>query len=448
MSQAADVCVVGAGPAGLAAAARLAEHGLEVLLLDEQPRPGGQYFRQASSAVRAAVSEHRPEGRALIARAEQAGVRVRPDTTVWGVADDNRTLLTWHPDRGIDLVAAPHLLVATGATERALPFPGWTSPRVTTVGFAQHLAAEGVPIGARVLVAGSGPFLLAVACALVKLGAEVAAVLEAGTPYRPDRATAAVLRHPARVAEFLHYRAQLTRARVPIRPGRRIVAAAETGSGLHVSTEGPRGRRESWDVDVLCVGYGFRAQVDLLRLLGAATTTDPASGDEVVVVSPDGATNTDGVWAAGEVSGIAGAACAEAEGAIVAAGILAAHGITLDVAGERRVVARACAFAAAMTARYPRAADLTAQVTARLPDDSVVCRCESVTAGTVRAGAGQVGSDLDAVKAATRAGMGPCQGRECAPAVAALCGAPSTAFTARSPLRPIPLGAIAAGVPT
>jgi D-hydroxyproline dehydrogenase subunit alpha len=447
MSEAADVCVAGAGPAGLAAAARLAEHGLEVLLLDEQPRAGGQYFRQVAPAVRADVGEHRPEGRALIARADEAGVRVRSDTTVWGVADDGRALLTWHPDRGVDLVAAPHLVVATGATERTLPFPGWTSPRVTTVGLAQHLAGEGVAIGTRVLVAGSGPFLLPVACALTDLGADVVAVLEAGTPYRPDRAAAIVLRYPARLAEFLGYRARLARARVPIRAARQIVAATETASGLHVMAEGRSGR-EAWDVDALCVGFGFRPQVDLLRLLGAATMVDPESGDEHVVVSPDGATDVDGVWAAGEVSGIAGAACSESEGAVVAAGILARHGITVDVTGERRAVARTRGFAAAMSARYPRALELAAHATARLPDDSIVCRCESVTAGAVRSVVSQVGRDLDAVKAATRTGMGPCQGRECAPAVAALCGASSTAFTARSPLRPIPLGAIAAGVPT
>jgi D-hydroxyproline dehydrogenase subunit alpha len=447
MSQAADVCVVGAGPAGLAAAARLAEHGLEVLLLDEQPRAGGQYFRQVAPAVRADVGEHRPKGRALIARAEAAGVRVRSGTTVWGVADDGRTLLTWHPESGIDLVAAPHMVAATGAIERTLPFPGWTSPRVTTVGLAQHLAGEGIPIGKRVLVAGSGPFLLPVACALTDRGADVVAVLEAGRPYRPDRATIAVLRYPARLAEFLSYRTQLARARVPIRTARQIVAATETASGLHVIAEGPSGR-DAWDVDAICVGFGFRPQVDLLRLLGATTIVDPASGDQRVLVSLDGATDVDGVWAAGEVSGIAGAACAESEGAVVAASILAVHGIALDVTGEHRAVARARGFAAAISARYPSAVELAAHATARLPDESIVCRCEAITAGAVRSVASQVGRDLDAVKAATRIGMGPCQGRECAPAVAALCGASSTAFTARSPLRPIPLGAVAAGVPT
>jgi pyruvate/2-oxoglutarate dehydrogenase complex dihydrolipoamide dehydrogenase (E3) component len=442
-----DACVVGAGPAGLAAATRLAENRLNVVVLDEQPRPGGQYFRQVASAVAAEVGEHRPAGRALVVRAVAAGVRMRSSTTVWGVADDGRTLLTWHPEYGIDLIAAPHIIVATGATERALPFPGWTSPRVTTVGYAQHLATEGVPVGSRVLVAGSGPFLLSVACSLIDCGAQVAAVLEAGTPYRPDRAAATMLKYPARLAEFVGYRSRLARARVPIQSGRRIVSAVETAAGLAV-VHGGRSGYETCDVDVLCIGYGFRAQVDLLRLLAAATTIDPASGDEVVVTSPDGATDADGVWAAGEVSGIAGAACAEAEGAIVAAGILARHGIVLDVDAERATVARARAFATAMGARYPAARTLATRAAAQLSDDDIVCRCESITAGAIRSATDHSGNDLDAAKAATRAGMGPCQGRECGPALAALCGAASTTFTPRSPIRPIPLDAIAAGAPS
>ena len=184
-----DVCVVGAGPAGLTVAAGVAEHGLRVVLLDEQPRPGGQYFRQTSPDVRAVAGEHRPAGRALIDRAVAAGVQLRTATTVWGVADDGHSLLTYSavgPDDSVDVVSATHVVVATGATER-LPFPGWTSPRVATVGYAQHLASEGVAVGSRVLVAGSGPFLLPVACSLVERGASVLAVVEAGRPYRFDR---------------------------------------------------------------------------------------------------------------------------------------------------------------------------------------------------------------------------------------------------------------------
>jgi NADPH-dependent 2,4-dienoyl-CoA reductase/sulfur reductase-like enzyme len=449
MTETVDVCVVGAGPAGLAAAARAAEHGLRVVLLDEQARPGGQYFRQVSPAVAATAGVHRPAGHALIARAIAAGVQVRTGTTVWGVADDGHSLLTYEygrPDAGIDVLGARHAVIATGATERSLPFPGWTSPRVTTVGYAQHLAAEGVPVGARVLVAGSGPFLLPVACSLLMRGARVLAVIEAGRPYRLDRRAPAALRHPARLAEFARYRARLARARVPIRSRARVVSSSESSDGLEVAVAGPHtGNRRTYAVDALCIGFGFRAQVELLRLLGVRTVVDRTTGDEIVSPSADGSTGVAGVWAAGEVSGIAGAACAQAEGEVVAAAILAAEGKPVDVAAERATVARARRFAATMNARFPTPRSLADAAISLLPDDALVCRCESITAGRIRAAVRCAGADLDAAKAATRAGMGPCQGRECAPALAALCGATSTAFTPRSPLRPIPLAAIAAG---
>lgn len=445
-----DVCVVGAGPAGLTAAARVAEHGLRVLLLDEQPRPGGQYFRQTSPDVRAVAGEHRPAGRALIDRVVAAGVQMRTATTVWGVDDDGHSLHTYSavgPNGSVDVVRATHIVVSTGATERALPFLGWTSPRVTTVGYAQHLASEGVSIGSRVLVAGSGPFLLPVACSLVDLGARVLAVLEAGRPYRFDRRALGTARYPARLAEFAHYRTRLARARVPIRSGQQVMRASESSDRLDVVVAGGRGApTATYEVDTLCIGYGFRAQVDLLRLLGVRTVSDPGSGDELVPPTTDGSTGVPGVWAAGEVSGIAGAACARAEGESVAAGILSTEGIVVDVRRERKSVAGAREFAAAANARYPTARELAAAAVAALPDEALVCRCESVTAGRIRAAAAHAGADPDAAKSATRAGMGPCQGRECAPALAALCGAASTAFTARSPLRPVPLGAIAAGI--
>ena len=450
MTESIDVCVVGAGPAGLVAAARAAEHGLRVLLLDEQPRAGGQFFRQVSAAVAAVAGEHRPAGRALIERAIAGGVQLRIGTTVWGVADDGRSLLTYRPEGpagSVDVITARHVVVATGATERVLPFPGWTSPRVTTVGYAQHLAAEGVPVGARALVAGSGPFLLPVACSLLDRGARVVAVVEAGRPYRFDGRAFATFGHPARLAEFARYRARLARARVPIKSAHRVVAAAESAGGLDVLVAGstPTASR-TYAVDALCVGFGFRAQVDLLRLLGVHTVTDAATGDPIVPPSADGSTGVPGVWAAGEVTGIAGAACAQAEGDVVAAGILAAEGIAVDVNAAREVVTRARSFAELTARRYPPARDLAADAVAALPDDVLVCRCESVTAGRIRAARPCAGADLDAIKSATRAGMGPCQGRECAPALAALCRTAGTAFTPRLPLRPIPLGAIAAAV--
>ncbi|MCU1657723.1 MAG: FAD-binding protein [Pseudonocardiales bacterium] len=442
-----DVVIVGAGPAGLSAATVIAENDRSVVVIDEQPRPGGQYYRQQSAAVIATHGVHRAEGAALIERARRAGVQFRSGVSVWGVDDDRRTLLVSAADgTSIRRHLAPRIVVATGATERALPFPGWQLPAVTTVGYAQHLCAEGVRVGARVLVAGSGPFLLSVACSLVGVGVDVVAVLEEGTPYRPRAAGWKVAGHPQRLREFAAYRARLAAARVPVRSGRRVVSAEETADGLRV-VEGPTvgtGRARQHTVDALNVGFGFRPQIDLLRLLGCGTRIDALSGDEVAVVDVDGATDLDGVWAAGEVTGIAGAPSALAEGLVVGAAVLRSLGAPLPegLAAARRDVSRARAFASTLGRLYPAPRDLAALAAASLGDDALVCRCESVSAGQVRA-AQFGGTDLQAVKAATRAGMGLCQGRECAPAVSALCGSPTAAFTVRPPLRPILLAAVA-----
>jgi NADPH-dependent 2,4-dienoyl-CoA reductase/sulfur reductase-like enzyme len=432
-----DVAIIGAGPAGLSAAVRLAEHGRRSVVIDEQPRAGGQYFRQHSAAVTASVGENRPAGARLIARAVSAGVEFRLGTSVWGVDDDGRTLLLCTGD-SIQRLVATNIVVATGAVERSLPFSGWQSPRVVTVGYAQHLAGEGVRLGDRVLVAGSGPFLLSVACSLADLGVAVAAVLEAGRPYRPSRASVRALAHPERVREFVGYRTRLARARIPVRSGRWVVRAEERPTGLRVieAHTGDGGTSATHEVDAVCVGYGFRPQIDLLRLFGCATRTDDASGDDVVIVDGCGATSTPGIWAAGEVSGIGGVHVALAEGDLVAQAIL---GVPARLTAATR---RTRAFAGVLDALYPSPRELAAQAVRVLPDDATICRCEAVTASTVRA-ATYVGQDLQAVKASTRAGMGPCQGRECAPGVAALCGNSAAAFAVRSPLRPVRLSAIA-----
>ena len=439
-----DVCVVGAGPAGLSAATALAERAVSVVVVDEQPRAGGQYYRQASADVVAAHRGHRPEGARLVARAERAGVRFRLGTSVWGVGDDGHTLLL-ATDNGsaVQRLVAGKIVVATGAIERSLPFSGWQLPRVSTVGYAQHLANEGVRIGGRVLIAGSGPFLLSVACSLVALGVEVVAVLEEGTPYRPRRVSLRAARNGARLREFASYRLRLAGAGVRVRSGRRVVGAREEGAQLRVVTAavGP-GTPSEYLVDSLCMGYGFRPQVDLLHLLGCDTRADPFSGDEFVVVDSAGATSVPGVWAAGEVGGIAGVDVALAEGAVVAAAVL--HDLGIDPRpGSAPPKLGPRAGAAAVAALYPAPRELAARAAAALPDDALVCRCESVSAGAVRAAA-RAGGDIHTVKSATRAGMGPCQGRECAPGVAALCSSDASAFTARLPLRPVPLSAIAA----
>ena len=264
-----DVAVVGGGPAGLAAAAQLGQAGADVVLIDEAARLGGQYFKRRHGAVLAAHGDYRPEGTRLIAAAHAAGVRSLPGRLVWGIGDDGRTLLTAGLTAGDPLAITPRAcIVATGAYERSIPFPGWQLPGVVTPGHALHLAScDLVPLGQRVLIAGTGPFLLAAACAVLRAGGGVVAVAEMNRPYAPGAAALAAGRYPARLAELAGYAATLARHRVPVLQGYRVTAAAGDGRVREVALDGPRARRCT--VDALAVGFGFRPATELLRLLGA-----------------------------------------------------------------------------------------------------------------------------------------------------------------------------------
>jgi D-hydroxyproline dehydrogenase subunit alpha len=467
-----DVAVVGGGPAGLAAAAQLGRTGADVVLLDEAPSLGGQYFKRRQGAVLAAYGDYRPAGSALIEAVRRAGVRCLAGRLVWGVDDDGTTLLTADAVSGAGLAITPRAcLVATGAYERAVPFPGWQLPGVVTPGYALHLATcDRVALGQRVVVAGTGPFLLAAACAVLQAGGGVAALVELNRPYRPGIAALTAARFPARLRELAGYAATLARHRVPVLQGRRVLAAEGDGHVRQVLI-GPRALARAGDaamspaevartrrvaVDGLAVGFGFRPATELLRLLGADTDQDEL-GDVFPRLDALGRTSVPGLYAAGEARQIAGLRAALAGGQLAAAAIAADLGLPAPPAGPGPSAATRLAAErrfAALTARlYP----VTPADCVAMPDDTLVCRCEGVRAAELRR-AGALGrNDLNAVKAATRAGMGPCQGRQCGTAAMALFasasargapGAPVTtpaavaAFAARMPVKPVPITAV------
>jgi thioredoxin reductase/bacterioferritin-associated ferredoxin len=410
-----------------------------VVLIDEAARLGGQYFKRRHGAVLAKYGDYRPEGTRLIAAVHESGVRVRPSRLVWGVDDDGRTLLTASLSQGEPLAVTPRaIIVATGAYERVIPFPGWQLPGVVTPGHALHLATcDLVPLGQRVLVAGTGPFLLAAACAVLRAGGGVLAVAELNRPYTPSRAALAAVRYPARLAELAGYLATLARHRVPIWPSCRVMAAA---GGERVSEV--RLNNRTITVDALAVGYGFRPATELLRLLGADTTQDEL-GDVYPRLDPAGRTSVPGVYAAGEVTQIAGVRAALAGGRLTAAAVAADLGLPLT---EPKTAATRLAAERRFAALTGRLFPVTPEDLARMPDHTMVCRCEGVTAAELRRAAAAGRHDASAAKAVTRAGMGPCQGRQCGAAAAALIGAaagqPAPAFTARMPVKPVPVSAL------
>jgi len=419
-----DVAIVGGGPAGLAAATSAVRGGARVAIVDAGPRLGGQYWR------------HRPGAEpAELWRARCAADHL-PDRPVW-FAEPGFAL---HTPGGV--VEADRVVLATGAHDRSLPFPGWTLPGVVTVGGAQALLkGHGVLVGRRIVVAGAGPFLLAVAAGLVPAGADVVGVFEAGRPRGYARHPRAIT--PAKLAEGARYAAVLARHRVPYRSGHVVVAAHGTDAVEAVTVARFGGGRERRiEADALAISYGFTPQVELAVALGCDTRLD-ADGSLVVTVDDDQHTSVPGVYAAGEITGVGGAALAQLEGTI-AGGAVTGRPADPRTKGQRRSARR---FAVAMhdVHRPPVWID-------RLDDDTLICRCEEVPYRGVRQAVELGGTDTRAVKLLSRAGMGWCQGRICGPAVACLTahlnGRPVTdadlaAFANRPIAQPTTLGNLA-----
>ncbi|WP_351231046.1 FAD-dependent oxidoreductase [Streptomyces sp. NPDC002133] len=470
-----ELAVVGAGPAGLAAAVTAAALGLRVTLLDAGERPGGQFYRHPAPGLRAARPEalhHQWQAFARLERglrAHMASGRIRqlPAHHVWTVLPEEAPQ-TGEPggtpcrrlhavaghggDESAVTVRARTVLIATGAYERQLPFPGWTLPGVVGAGGAQAMLKSGLVLpGKRIVVAGSGPLLLAVAGSLAAAGAAVPAVVEAAAYPAYARHLPALVRNPAKLAEgavhggvlFRHGVRLLTRHAVTEAHGSDRVEAV-TVTRLDRDWLPVSGSARRIPCDALAVGHGLVPQLELATGLGCATRRS-ADGTAVLDLDDEQRTSVPGVWSAGETGGIGGAELALAEGELAALSVARAlHGTPRP---RRAAVLRARrdrlrAFAEVMAAVHRPGPGWTAW----LDDTTQVCRCEEVPAGLIREAAGQLGAhDARTVKLLTRAGMGWCQGRMCGPAVACLAGeepAPD-----RRPLScPVPLNQLA-GLP-
>lgn len=448
-----DLLIVGGGPAGLAAAIEARRTGLRVLLVDERPTLGGQIFKQPGFLVRDhhGLGRDHERGRSLIAEVERSGAEIRLRTTCVALGAGEAVLV----EDGLPArtVRARHVLLAPGAHDRPVVFPGWTLPGVITAGGAQTLVkSHRVSLGTRVLFAGSGPLALAFPAQLRRYGASVIAVLEAGPPPRVRDAIrlARAVRGNARLlVDALGYRTELARGRVPVRY-RRIVVRAEGDDRVervtHAAVDGDwrviPGTEETTAVDTLCIGYGFVPSIELMRLVGCRFRFDEDLGGHVVVVDEWMRTTVPGVSAAGDCTGVEGSYVAEDEGR------LAVLGITEDErrAGPvRRRLAQKRRFRRALLPLH-RVGPGIFELATR---DTVICRCEELTLADLEPVLSAT-TDVNVIKGLTRAGMGLCQGRNCQRHVAALVAARHSRDvseidlpTARMPVRPVLLGSVA-----
>jgi thioredoxin reductase len=428
-----DVAVVGAGPAGLAAAVAAGRLGCEVTLIDAGNGPGGQLHHQSllfpggGQALGAAAGQL-PPGLADIRQVRQ--VRQLAATTVSQIArgdDGVFTLWVGGPEGGAETtVEVRAVVLATGAAELVLPFPGWDLPGVTTAGAAQALLqSQGVTVGRRVLVSGSGPSLLPVAAGLAEAGVRVVAVLEA-TPASGGLAGTTGLAAFSGGQEADHHAAVLARHDVPVHTGYAVVACLGAGrveraviAQLDRDWRPVPGSQHEETVDAVHVSFGFSPALELPRALGCAVVPHSSRPTAAVICDGGMATSVAGVFAAGEVTGVSGADVAGLEGEL--AGTSAARFLGRLDSG---------AYAERTQTLRDRLEDPRRRV-ARLDDayplqpgwlewpdaGTVVCRCEETRWPEIGAAVAGGARDVRAVQEMTRCGMGYCHGRVCGPAL-------------------------------
>jgi NADPH-dependent 2,4-dienoyl-CoA reductase/sulfur reductase-like enzyme len=440
--------IVGAGPAGIAAAGVLTAHGVAPVLIDEAQRPGGQIFRQPRAGLRldiaallgAEAENYRRTHAAFDAQRDR--IDYRPQTLAWAV--DDRTLHTMRGGEAatIDFDA---LILATGATDRVLPITGWTLPGVFTLGGAQVLLKEhGCLIGRRIVFCGSSPLLYLAAKQYRQMGAEIAAVLDT-TPFASKIAATDLAAAPGTLARGLGTMISLRRADVRMHHGVKLLAF-EGAAGVEAVRFVDRGGKEiALACDAVALGFGLKPETQLAELAGAPLHYDPVFRQWLPRADPDG--RCGGIYLAGDGATVGGAQAAALTGTLAACAALEDHKIAVtgvDRAGARRQVARLRRFQRGLA----RAFAWPVEAIHDLDDNVMVCRCEGISAGALRASirAGFGPTEVNRLKAITRCGMGRCQGRFCGLAAAELTaharGAPLEAvgrMRVQPPVKPLPL---------
>jgi thioredoxin reductase len=434
--------------------------------LDEAESAGGQVYRSATkpeinaearaAALPAGRSRDEREGDKLRAALFASKIDLLFGRRVWSVSDRFQVDAIGHS--GPETITAPRIVAATGAYERVVPFPGWTIPGVIGLAAATTLLkSQKMLPGRRVMVAGCGPLLAAVAAKIVESGGEVAAVVDMASPLEWLSTLPYLAARPSVLAEGFTWALRVCLRRVPIF-FRHAIRRAEGKEVIERVTFGPvdakgrprQGKEHVRETDCLAIGHGLVPGSDITRLLRAEHRFDRIRGGWVPMLDADGRTSIPGLYAAGDGAGIAGAIPAAISGRLAGLAAASDSGCVPNERGARmrakllRKRSKAMPFADAMAGMM----QLRPSMLANLSKDTIVCRCEDVAFGEIESAVASGAIEVNQLKHFTRCGMGPCQGRMCGDVVAELLaihvGSREAVgqWTQRPPLRPVPLAAV------
>lgn len=450
-----DVCIIGAGPAGMSAAIECAKAGCKVTLLDEQPFPGGQIYRNVGNGRQPQGALLGPDytcGAELVKTLSSlTAIEYIPRATLWRV-DRDRTVF-WSRDGKAEQLRARRIILATGALERPFPFPGWTLPGVMTAGAAQiALKTSGiVPVNS--VMVGTGPLLYLLAVQLIKAGSPPKAIVDTQTPERYLKAARHVYQGLAGypyLIKGLKLLAQIRQAGIPHYRGVKDIAAQGTDQ-IEALTFTRRGKSIRLETGVVLSHIGVIPNCQLTRAMEIEHHWDSIQQCWRPELDSRNNTSVPGVAVAGDGAGIGGAIVAGYQGKLTACETLFAIGRIPETQWQEEIRALQGLIKKELTVR-PLLDTLYAppQQALEPEDNTIVCRCEEVTAGEIREFARKGCRGINQMKAFTRCGMGPCQGRYCGTTVASvIAGAggisPNEAgyYRIRYPVKPLTLGELA-----
>ena len=452
-----DLVVLGAGPAGVAAANVASKEGAEVVIIDENSSAGGQIYRAPPNEFQpqnSFKSDEFREGEKQRNILENSNLTALFKHRVWSVSSD-LVVSTVGPN-GLSSWHARSLIIANGALERIIPFPGWTIPGV--IGLAAStilLKSQYVLPGQSTVVAGCGPLLIAVANGIIKSGGKVSAIIDLNSKSDWIKAFPRLLSRPDQLFKGMSWFANIMKAGIKIYGGHAVTNTKQVDNVLRISIAPINSAGSILDSknqkivegDCLAIGHGLFPSTEITRLLKAKHIYDPYKGGWVPLIDDDFRSSIPGVYIAGDATGISGAFSAVQKGRI--AGMAAVRDLNVMSSQKYKAKIKSELIILKKNENFGKAAvrlmKFRPELIQTITSETIVCRCEDVFRSEIDEAIESGARDLNQLKAWTRCGMGPCQGRTCSEAIEAILASKvgsrelAGQWTGRTPLRPVPI---------